>query len=153
MKRRSQSENSAQMWMWLVMGVKSNAEQYCVKTWYVGSMNQNILEVVKQEMSRVNINILGISELKWSWNGKFNSDDHYIYYCEQESLRKNGAALTVNKSQKCSTWVQFQKWQNNFCSFPRQTIQYHISKSVPQPLKLKLRKLNGSMKAYKMFHN
>ena len=91
------------------MGIKSNAEQYCVKTWYVGSMNQGKLEVIKQEMARVNIDILEISELKWSRMGEFNSDDHYIYYCEQESLRKNGAALTVNKSQKCSTWVQFQK--------------------------------------------
>ena len=60
-------------------------------------MNQNILEVVKQEMARVNINILGISELKWSGKGKFNSDDHYIYYCGQESLRRYGVALRVNK--------------------------------------------------------
>ena len=68
-------------------------------------MNQGKLEVVKQEMARVNINILGISELKWTGMGKFNSDDHYIYYYEQESLRKNGVALIVNKSLKCSTWV------------------------------------------------
>ena len=60
-------------------------------------MNQDILEVVKQEMARVNINILGISEIKWTTVGEFNSDDHYIYYCGQESLRRNGAALIVNK--------------------------------------------------------
>ena len=60
-------------------------------------MNQGKLEVVKQEMARVNINILGISELKWTGMGKFNSDDHYIYSCGQESLRRNGVALTVNK--------------------------------------------------------
>ena len=60
-------------------------------------MNQGKLEVVKQEMARVNIDILGISELKWTGMGEFNSDDHYIYYCEQESLRRNGVALTVNK--------------------------------------------------------
>ena len=60
-------------------------------------MNQGKLKVVKQEMSRVNINILGISELKWTGMGKFNSDDHYIYYCGQESLRRNGVALIVNK--------------------------------------------------------
>ena len=60
-------------------------------------MNQGKLEVVKQEMSRVNIDILGISELKWTRMGEFNSDDHYIYYCGQESLRRNGIALTVNK--------------------------------------------------------
>ena len=60
-------------------------------------MNQSKLEVVKQEMARVNINILGISELKWTGMGEFNSDDHYIYYCGQESLRRNGGALIVNK--------------------------------------------------------
>ena len=67
------------------------------------------MEVVKQAMARVNINILGISELKWTEMGEFNSDDHYIYYCGQEALRMNGVALIVNKSQKCSTWVQTQK--------------------------------------------
>ena len=60
-------------------------------------MNQGKLEVVKQEMARVNINILGISELKWTGMGEFNSDDHYIYYCGQESLRRNGVAIMVNK--------------------------------------------------------
>ena len=84
-------------------------EQYCIGTWNVRSMNQGKLEVVKQEMERVNINILGISELKWPGMGKFNSDDHYIYYYGQESLRRNGVALTVNKSTKCSTWLQTQK--------------------------------------------
>ena len=60
-------------------------------------MNQGKLEVVKQEMARVNINILGISKLKWTGMGEFNSDDHYIYYCGQESLRRNGVAIMVNK--------------------------------------------------------
>ena len=64
--------------------------------WNVRSMNQGKLEVVKQEMARVNINILGISELKWTGMGKFNSDDHYIYYCGQESLIRNGVAIMVN---------------------------------------------------------
>ena len=72
-------------------------EQYCIGTWNVRSMNQGKLEVVKQEKARVNINILGISELKWIGMGEFNSDDHYIYYYGQESLRRNGIALTVNK--------------------------------------------------------
>ena len=72
-------------------------------------MNQGKLEVVKQEMVRVNTDILGISELKWTGMGEFNSDDHYIYYCRQESLRGNGVALIVNKSLKCSTWMQSQK--------------------------------------------
>ena len=61
-------------------------------------MNQGKLEVVKQEMARVNVDILGISTLKWTGMGEFNSDDHYIYYCRQESLRRNGVAITVNKS-------------------------------------------------------
>ena len=85
-------------------------------------MNQGNLEVVKQEMARVNVNILGISELKWTGMGEFNSDEHYIYYCGQESLRRNGVANMVNKSSKCSTWMQSQKRQNDLCSFPRQTI-------------------------------
>ena len=72
-------------------------------------MNQGKLEVIKQEMTRVNVDILGISELKWTGMGEFNSDDHYIYYRGQESLRRNGVAITVNKSLKCSTWVQPQK--------------------------------------------
>ena len=72
-------------------------------------MNQGKLEVVKQEMARVNINILGISELKWTGMGEFNSDDHDIYYCGQESLGEKGVALIVNKSLKCSTWMQSQK--------------------------------------------
>ena len=72
-------------------------EQYCTGIWNVRSMNQGKLEVVKQEMTSVNINILGISELKWTGMGEFNSDDHYIYFCGQESLRRNGVAIIVNK--------------------------------------------------------
>ena len=84
-------------------------------------MNQGKLEVVKQEMAGVNIDILGISELKWTGMGEFNSDDHYIYYCGQESLRRNGVAIIVKKkSPKCSTWMQSQKRQKDLCSFPRQ---------------------------------
>ena len=72
-------------------------EQYCTEIWNVRSMNQGKSEVVKQEMARVNIDILGINEVKWTGMGKFNSDDHYIYYCGQESLRRNGIALKLNK--------------------------------------------------------
>ena len=72
-------------------------EQYCIGTWNVRSINQSKLEVVKQEMARVNVNILGISELKWTRMGEFNSDDHYIYYCGQESIGRNGVAIIVNK--------------------------------------------------------
>ena len=77
--------------------VRCCKEQYCIGTCNVRPMNQGKLEVVKQEMARVNINILGINELQWTGIGKFNSDDHYNYYCGQESLRKNEVALTVNK--------------------------------------------------------
>ena len=93
-------------------------------------MNQGKLEAVKQEMARVNIDILGISELKWTGMGEFNSDDHYIYYCGQEFLRRNGVAIMVNKSLKCSTWMQSQKQQNDLCSFPRETIQYDNNPSL-----------------------
>ena len=72
-------------------------EQYYIGTWKIRSMNQGKLEVVKQEMARLNIDILEISELKWTGMGEFNSDDHYIYYCGQESLRRNGVAIIVNK--------------------------------------------------------
>ena len=96
-----------------VTGDRSKAQcykgQYCIATWNVRSMNQGKLEVVKQEMARVNIDILGISEVKWTGMGEFNSDDHYIYYCGQESLRRNGIALIVNKSLKGNTWEQSQK--------------------------------------------
>ena len=77
--------------------VQCGKEQYCIGTWNVRSMDEDKLEVVKQEVARANINILGISELKWAGMGEFNSDDHYISYCGQESLRTNGVALIVNK--------------------------------------------------------
>ena len=76
--------------------VQCYKEQYCIGTWNVRSMNQGKLKVVKQEMAKVN-DILGISKLKWTGIGEFNSDDHYIYYCGQESLRRNGVAIMVNK--------------------------------------------------------
>ena len=73
------------------------------------SMNKGKLEVVKQEMARVNVDILGISKLKWTGIGEFNSDDHYIYYCGQDSLRRNAVGFSQQKSPKCSTWIQLQK--------------------------------------------
>ena len=99
-------------------------------TWNVRSVNQGQLEVVKQEMARVNVDIQGVSELRWTGMGEFNSDDHYIYYYGQESLRRNGVAIMVNKSPKCSTWMQSQKRQNDLCSLSRQTIQYHGDPSL-----------------------
>ena len=98
-------------------------EQYCRGTWNVRSMNQGKLEVVKQELARVNIDILGISKLRWTAMGEFNSDDHYIYYCGQESLRKKWSSHhSQQKNLQYSTWMKSQKLQNDLCSFPRQTI-------------------------------
>ena len=110
--------------------VQCYKEQYCIGTWNVRSMNQGKLEVVKQEMTKMNIDILGINELQWTGMGEFSSDDHYIYYCGQESLRINEVALRVNKSPKCRTWMQSQKCNNNLCSFPRQIIQYQSNPSL-----------------------
>ena len=111
-------------------GSKSNDVKNNIRNLECRSMNQRKLKVVKQEMERVNIDVLGISGLKCTGMGEFNSDDHYIYYCGQESFRRNGVALIVNKSSKCRTWVQSQKQQNDPCSFPRQTIQYHGKPSL-----------------------
>ena len=77
--------------------VRCCKEQYYTGTWNVRSMNQSQLKVVKQEMARVNVVILGINELKWTGMGEFNSDDHYIYYCGQDSLRRNGVGIAINK--------------------------------------------------------
>ena len=94
-------------------------------------MNQGKLEVVKQEMARVDVDILGISELKCTGMGEVNSDDHYIYYCGQESLRRNGVAIMVNKRiQNAVLGCNRKKSQNDLCSFPRQTIQYHGNPSL-----------------------
>ena len=71
---------------------------YCIGTWNIRSMNQGKLEVVKQEMKRVNVDILGISKLKWTGMSEFNSDDHYIYYCGQESHRRNGVAIKIGRA-------------------------------------------------------
>ena len=77
--------------------VRCCKEQYCIGTWNVRSMNQGKLEVVKQEMTRLNIDILGIRKLRWTRMDEFNSDDHYIYYCGQDPLRRNGVAMIANK--------------------------------------------------------
>ena len=99
MKRWSQSKNKQPVGDVTGDGSKVRCckEQYCIGTWNVRSINQGKLEVVKQEMARVNVNILGISKLKWTGMGVFNSDDNYIYYCGQESLRRNGVAIMVKK--------------------------------------------------------
>ena len=105
-------------------------EQYCIGTWNVRSMNQGKLEVVKQEMARVNVDILGISKLKWTGMGEFNSDDHYIYYCGQESLIRNGITIIVNKRVWNAVLGCSLKNDRMICSFPRQTIQYRSNPSL-----------------------
>ena len=107
MKRLSQGRNNARLWMCDGESqVRCSKKQYCIGTWNLSSMNQGKLEEVKLKMPRLNINILGISELKWTGMGEFNSNDHYIYYCGQESIRRNGLAIIINKeSLKCSTCV------------------------------------------------
>ena len=121
-------------------------------TWNVRSMNQGKLEVLKQEMARVNVDILEISELKWTEMGEFNSEDHYIYYCGQESLRRNGVAIMVNKRVQNAVLgcnlkkdrmisVRFQGKPFNIMA-----IQVYAPTSNAEDLKL-----YGSMKTYKTF--
>ena len=105
-------------------------EQYCTGTWNIRSMNQGKLEVVKQEMARVNIVILGISELKWTGVGEFNSNDIISTTVGRNPLEKWSSHHTQQKSPKCSSWMQSQKRQNDLCPFPRQTIQYHGNPSL-----------------------
>ena len=115
-------------------------------------MNQGKLEVVKQEMARVNIDILGISKLKWTGIGEFNSDDHYIYYCGQESLRRNGVAIMVNKRVQNAVLGRDLK-NDRMISVRLQGKPFDILviQVYAQPVTLKKLKLNGSMKTYKTF--
>ena len=117
-------------------------------------MNQGKLEVVKQEMARVNIDNLGISKLKWTGMGEFNSDDHYTYYCGQESLRRNEVVIIVNKRLH-SAVLGWNLKNNRMISVRFQVKPFNIMviQSVPQPVMLKKLKLNGSMKTYKTFYN
>ena len=93
-------------------------------------MNQDKLEVVKQEMARVNIHNLGINELKWVGIGESNSDDDYIYYCRQEPLRRNGVAIIVNETVQNAVLGCYLKNDRMISLFPRQTIQYHSNPSL-----------------------
>ena len=115
-------------------------------------MNQGKLEVVKQEMARMNTDILAISELKWTGTGKFNSNDHYIYYCGQESLRRNGVAIIVNKRVQ-NTILGCNLKNNKMISVHFQDKPFNITViQVYAPTSmLKKLKLNGSMKTYKRF--
>ena len=127
-------------------------EQYYIRTWNVRPMNQDKLEVVKQEMARVNIDILGISELKWSWMGEFNSDNHYIYYCGQESLRRNGVAQTVNKRiQNAVLEFNFKNDRMISVCYQGKPLTITVIQVYAPTSNLKKLKLNDSMKTYKTF--
>ena len=145
-----QSGNNATLWMCLVVKVQCYKQQNCIGTWNVRSINQGKLEVVKQEVARVNINILGISELRRTGMGEFNSDDHYIYYCGQESLRRNGMAIMVNKRvQNAVLGCNLKHDRIISVHFQGKPSIAQYSKPMPQPVMLKKLKLNGSMKTYK----
>ena len=112
--------------------VRCCKEQYCIGSWNVRCKNQGKLEVVKQEMARVNTDILGIRELKWTGMGQFNSDNGYIYYCGQESPRRNRVAIIVNKRVRNSVLGRIlkEKRQNDLSLFTSQTIQYYSNPSL-----------------------
>ena len=113
-------------------------------------MNQGKLKVVKQEMARVNTDILGISELKWTGMGEFSSDDHCIYSCGQESLRRNGVAITVNKRVRNAVLgCSLKNDRMVSVRFQGKPFNITVIQSMPQPVMLKKLKLNGSMKTYK----
>ena len=115
-------------------------------------MNQGKLEVVKQEMARVNVDILGISKVKWTGMGEFNSDDHYIYYCRQESLRRNGVAITVNK--RVRNAVLGCNLKNNrmiSVCFQGKPFKITVIQVCAQPLMPKKVKSYSSVKTYKTF--
>ena len=132
--------------------VQCSKEQYCIGTWNVRSMNQGKLEVVKLEMARVNIDILGISKLKWTGMGEFNSDDHYIYYCGQESLRRNGVAIIVKK-RIWNAVLRCNLKNDRMISdhFQGKPFNIMVIQVYAQPVMLKKLKLNGSRKTSKTF--
>ena len=127
-------------------------EQYCIRIWNLRFMNQGKSDVVQQEMAKVNIDILGISELKWTRMGEFNSDDHYIYYCGQESLGRNGVALVVNwRVQNTVLGYSLKKDRIILVHFQGKPFNITVIQVIPLPLMLKELKLNSSMKTYKTF--
>ena len=113
-------------------------------------MNPGKLEMIKQEMARVNINILGISKLKWTGMGDFNSDDHYIYYCGQEPLRRSGVAIIVNKRvQNAVLGCNLKNDKMISARFQGKPFNITVIPIYARPVMLKKLKLNGSMKTYK----
>ena len=131
--------------------VRSCKEQYCIGTWNVRFMNQGKLVVVKQEMTRVNIDIIGISKLKWTGMGEFNSDDHYIYDCGQ-SLRGNGVAIMVNKRVRNAVLgCNLKNDRMISVHFQGKPLNITVIQVYAPTSTLKKLKLNISMKTYKTF--
>ena len=134
------------------MEVKCCQERYHIGTWNVRSMNQGKLEVVKQEMARVNIDILGIRKLKWTGVGEFDSDDHFVYYCGKESLRRNGVAIMVNKRvQNAVLGYYFKRDRMISVCFQGKPFNIMVIQVYAQPVMLKKLKFNGAMKTSKTF--
>ena len=132
--------------------VQCYKEQYFIGTWNVRPMNQDKWKMVKQEMARVNIIILGISELKWTGMAEFSSDDHYIYYGGQESLRRNGVAQTVNKRiQNAVLEFNFKNDRMISVCFQGKPLTITVIQVYAPTSNLKKLKLNDSMKTYKTF--
>ena len=149
--RNREWEREQYFWYQLIFGSKvwCCKEQYCIGTWNVRSMNQGKLEVVKQEMARVNVDILGISELKWTGMGEFNSDDHYIYYCGQESLRRSGVAILVNRNiPNAVLGCNLKNDRMISVCFQGKPFNITVIQAYTQLVMLKKLKLNGSMKTY-----
>ena len=129
-------------------------EQYCIGTWNVRFMNQGKLKVVKQEMARVNIDILGISELKWPGMGEFNSDAHYIYCCGQESLRRSGVAIVVNKRvQNAVLGCNLKNDRMLSVRFQGKPFNITVIQVYALTSNAEEAKLTSSMKTYKTFQN
>ena len=130
--------------------VRCCKEQYCIGTWNVRSMNHG-KQVFRQEMARVNIYILGISELKWTGMGEFNSDDHYIYHCGQESLRRNGIAIIVNKTVlNAVLGCNLKNDRMISVHFQGKSFNITVIQVYARPVMLKKLKLNSNMMTYKI---
>ena len=127
MKRWSQSKCPAVDVTGDGSSVQCYEEQYCIGTWNVRSMDRGRLPVIKQKMASMNINILGTSELVWTGMGEFNSHDHYIYYCGQEFLRRNGLPLIVKKESKSQYLVAVSKMTDLFLSKANHSVNSNLS--------------------------
>ena len=131
--------------------VRCCQEQYCIGTWNIRSMNQGKLEVVKPEMARVNVDILGISELKWTVMGEFNSDYHYIYYCGQESLRRNGVAIMDNRRvQNAVLGCNLKNDRMISVHLQGKLVNITVIQVYAPTSNAEKLKLNGSMKTYRI---